>query len=55
MAEPLGCSVKLRWLNCEMVWVQLQWLEPISHKRGLLGGCDAHSGGETLLGMLQAR
>jgi hypothetical protein len=21
--------------------------EPIRHKRGLLGGCDAHTGGET--------
>jgi hypothetical protein len=29
--------------------------EPISHKRGLLGGCDAHTGGETSVGMLQAR
>jgi hypothetical protein len=23
MAEPLGCSVKLRWLNRGVVWVQL--------------------------------
>jgi hypothetical protein len=29
--------------------------EPISHNRGLLGGCDAHAGGETLVGTLQAR
>jgi hypothetical protein len=29
--------------------------EPIRHKRGLLGGCDAHTGGETSMGMLQAR
>jgi hypothetical protein len=55
MAEPLGCSVKLRWLNRGMVWVQLLWLERIRHKRGLLGGCDAHIGGETSVGMLQAR
>jgi hypothetical protein len=55
MAEPLGCSVKLRWLNRGMVWVQLQWLEPIRQKRGLLGGCEAHTGGEILVGMLQAR
>jgi hypothetical protein len=27
----------------------------IRHKRGLLGGCDAHTGGETLVGMLQTR
>jgi hypothetical protein len=37
------------------VWVQLRWLEPIRHKRGLLGGCDAHTGGETSVGMLHAR
>jgi hypothetical protein len=29
--------------------------EPIRHKRLLLGGCDAHAGGETSMGMLQAR
>jgi hypothetical protein len=26
--------------------------EPIRHKRGLLGGCDAHTGSETLVGTL---
>jgi hypothetical protein len=30
-----------------MVWAKLRWLEPTRHKRGLLGGCDAHTGGET--------
>jgi hypothetical protein len=29
--------------------------EPLRHKRGLLGGCDAHAGGETSVGTLQAR
>jgi hypothetical protein len=29
--------------------------EPIRHKRGLLGGCDAHADGETSMGTLQAR
>jgi hypothetical protein len=29
--------------------------KPIRHKRGLLGGCDAHTGGETSMGTLQAR
>jgi hypothetical protein len=29
--------------------------ESIRHKRGLLGGCDAHVGGETSVGMLRAR
>jgi hypothetical protein len=55
MAEPLGCSLKLQLLNRGMVSVQLRWLEPIRHKRGLLGGCDAHIGSETSVGMLQAR
>jgi hypothetical protein len=55
MIEPLGYSVKLQWLNRRMVWVQLHWLEHIRHKRGFLGGCDAHAGGETSVGTLQAR
>jgi hypothetical protein len=46
-AEPLGYLVKLRWLNRVKLWVKLQWLKPIRHKRGLLGGCDAHTSGET--------
>jgi hypothetical protein len=29
--------------------------EPKWHKRGLLGGCDAHTGGETSVGTLQDR
>jgi hypothetical protein len=29
--------------------------EPIRHKRRLLVGWDAHAGGETLVGTLQAR
>jgi hypothetical protein len=29
--------------------------KPIRHKKGLLGGCDAQTGGETLVGTLQAR
>jgi hypothetical protein len=29
--------------------------EPTRHKRGLLGGHDAHAGSETSVGMLQAR
>jgi hypothetical protein len=27
----------------------------IRHKRGLLGGCDTHTGDETSVGTLQAR
>jgi hypothetical protein len=53
--KPLGCSVKLRWQNRGMVWVKLRWLEATRHKRGLLGGCDAHAGGDTSVGTLQAR
>jgi hypothetical protein len=29
--------------------------EHTRHKRGLRGGCDAHAGSETSVGMLQAR
>jgi hypothetical protein len=29
--------------------------EPIRHKRGLLGGCDAQAGGEISVGTLEAR
>jgi hypothetical protein len=29
--------------------------EPTRHKRGFLGGCDAHTGSETSVGLLQAR
>jgi hypothetical protein len=47
MVESLGCLRKLRWLNRGIVWVQLLRLEPIRHKKGFLGGCDAHTVGET--------
>jgi hypothetical protein len=30
-------------------------VEPIRHKSGLLGGCDAHTGCETSVGMLESR
>jgi hypothetical protein len=29
--------------------------EPTRHERGLLGGCDAHTGSETSVGTLQPR
>jgi hypothetical protein len=29
--------------------------KPTRHKRGLLGGCNAHTGSETSVGTLQAR
>jgi hypothetical protein len=34
----------------EAAMVELIW-----HNRGLLGGCDAHTGGQTSVGTLQAR
>jgi hypothetical protein len=34
----------------EAAMVELIW-----HKRGLLGGCDAHTDGETSVGILPAR
>jgi hypothetical protein len=63
---PTGCAGKLRWQTAGMLgeaamaepWDgvgKLRWLEPTRHKRGLLGGCDGHAGGETSVGTLQAR
>jgi hypothetical protein len=54
MVEPLGCVMKLRWLNCGKVWVKLRWLKPIRHKRELLVGCVAHTSAEISMGTLQA-
>jgi hypothetical protein len=31
---------------------EAEMAEPIWHKRGLLGGCDAHTGDEILVGTL---
>jgi hypothetical protein len=58
LGVPTGCAGKLRW---QTVWmfgeatITEPWdgvdeavtAEPIRHKRGLLSGCDAHTGGET--------
>jgi hypothetical protein len=63
---PTSCAGKLRWQNAGMFGDAMMaepWdgtgeaamAEPIWHKRGLLGGCDAHTGGETSVGTLQAR
>jgi hypothetical protein len=63
---PTGYAGKLRWQTTGMfddaVMAEL-WdgvgeavmAEPIRHKRGLLGGCDAHIGGEPSVGTLQVR
>jgi hypothetical protein len=63
---PIDCAGKLRWQTTGMFgepamadpWDgvgKAAMVEPIWHKRGLLGGCDAHTGGETSVGTLQAR
>jgi hypothetical protein len=61
-----GCAGKLRWqttgMFSDVAMAELldgvgeaAMAEPIRHKRGLLGGCDAHTDGETSMGTLQAR
>jgi hypothetical protein len=66
LGVPTGCAGKLRWQTAGMFGEAAMaepWhgvgkgamAEPIRHKRGLLGGCDAHAGGETSVGTLQAR
>jgi hypothetical protein len=63
---PTGCAGKLRWQTARMFgdaamvepWdgvEEAMMAESIRHKRGLLGGCDAHTGGETSVGTSQAR
>jgi hypothetical protein len=59
---PTSCAGKLRWQTAGMFGVaamaelwdgagEVAMAEPIRHKRGLLDGCDAHTGGETSVGM----
>jgi hypothetical protein len=63
---PTGCAGKLRWQTAGMFndatmaeprhgVGESAMAEPLRHKRGLLGGCDAHTGGETSVSTLQAR
>jgi hypothetical protein len=63
---PTSCAGKLRWQTAGLfgdIAMTEPWdgvgeaamAEPIRHKRGLLGGCDAHTGGETSVGTLQGR
>jgi hypothetical protein len=65
LGVPTSCARKLRWQTTGMfgdVAMAELWnavgeattAEPIRQKRGLLGGCDAHAGGETSVGTLQA-
>jgi hypothetical protein len=66
LGVPTGCAGKLRWQTTGMFGEaamaepgdgvgKAAMAKPIRHKRGLLGGCNAHTGGETSMGMLQAR
>jgi hypothetical protein len=66
LGVPTGCARKLRWQIAGMfgeVAMAEPWdgvgeaamAELTRNKRGLLGGCDAHAGGETSVGTLQAR
>jgi hypothetical protein len=66
LGVPTSCAGKLQWQTAGMFgdavmaepWDSVReaaMAEPIRHKRGLLGGCDAHAAGETSAGMLQAR
>jgi hypothetical protein len=65
LGVPTGCAGKLRWQTAGMFseaamaepWDgvgEATMAEHIRYKRGLLGGCDAHAGGETSVGTLQA-
>jgi hypothetical protein len=66
LGVPTDCAGKLRWQTAGMFGeaaMAKPWdgvgkavmAEPIRHKRGLLGGCDAYAGSETSVGTLQAR
>jgi hypothetical protein len=66
LGVPIGCVGKLRWQTAGMFGEAAMaepWdgvgkpvmAEPTRHKRGLLGGCDAHAGSETSVSTLQAR
>jgi hypothetical protein len=66
LGVPTGYAGKLRWQTAGMfgdATMAEPWdgvgedvmAEPIRHKRGLLGGCNAHAGAETSVGTLQAR
>jgi hypothetical protein len=66
LGVPTGCVGKLRWQTTGMFgeaamaepWDgvgEAVMAEPIRHKRGLLGGCDVHTGSETSVGTLQGR
>jgi hypothetical protein len=66
LGVPTDCAGKLRWQTAGMFseavmaepWDgvgEAAMAEAIRNKRGLLGGCDAHTGSEISVGTLQAR
>jgi hypothetical protein len=66
LGVPTSCAGKLRWQTAGMFGEaamaepcdgvgEAAMAEPTRHKRGLLGECDAHTGGETSVGTLQSR
>jgi hypothetical protein len=66
LGVPIGCAGKLQWQTAEMFSEaamvepldgvgKAMMAEPTRHKRGLLRGCDSHTGSETSVGTLQAR
>jgi hypothetical protein len=61
LGVPIDCAGNLRWQTAGMFgeaamaepWDgvgEVAMAESTRHKRGLLGGCDAHIGGETSVG-----
>jgi hypothetical protein len=63
LGVPTDCAGMLRWQTTGMFgdaamaepWDgvgEAMMTESIRHKMGLLGGCDSHTGGETLVGIL---
>jgi hypothetical protein len=66
LSVPTDCAGKRRWQTAGMfgeaamaeLWDgvgKAAMIEPTRHKRGLLGGCDAHTGSKTSVSTLQAR
>jgi hypothetical protein len=55
LGVPTGCVGKLRWQTAGM-FGEAAMAEPWDGVgKAAMGGCDAHAGGETSVGTLQAR
>jgi hypothetical protein len=66
LGVPTSCAGKVRWQTVGMFSKAVMaepgdgvgkaaMVEPLRHKRVLLGGCDAHTGSETSVGTFRAR